>query len=106
MKHWFLDSINDMRTRALEEAARINVYRELLNITPHDVDFDFIRQTAEALEIATLDLVMEHFEEDEEKSVALKLCSADAFRLFRVLPRVDEPIKDAIILVRMSAWQF
>lgn len=103
MKHWFLDSINDMRTRALEEAARINVYRELLNITPHDVDFDFIRQTAEALEIATLDLVMEHFEEDEEKSVALKLCSADAFRLFRVLPRVDEPIKDAIILVRMSA---
>jgi len=102
MNHWLLDSVDASRIEALKQAERILVYRELLRKTT-DVDFGLIQRTAEALEMATLDLILERFEEDEEKSNALKQCAADAFRLYRILPGNDSPIADGIQLLRMSA---
>jgi len=102
MNHWLLDSIATSRVKALKQAERVLVYRELLHQTK-EVDFGLIQRTAEALEMATLDLILERFEEDEEKSKALKECAADAFRLNRILPRSDNPIVDGIQLLRMSA---
>jgi len=102
MNHWLLDSVDASRIEALKQAERILVYRELLRKTT-DVDFGLIQRTAEALEMATLDLILERFEEDEEKSNALKQCAADAFRLYRILPGNNNPIADGIQLLRMSA---
>jgi len=102
MNHWLLDSIDASRIEALKQAEQVLVYRELLNKAT-DVDFELIRRTAEALELATIDLLLERFEENENKSNALKQSAADAFRLYRILPRSDSPIADGIHLLRMSA---
>ncbi|OEU70333.1 MAG: ATP-dependent helicase [Desulfovibrio sp. S3730MH75] len=102
MNHWLLDTIATSRIKALKQAEWVLVYRELMHQTAN-VDFELIQRTAEALEIATLDMILERFEEDEEKSKALKECAADAFRLNRILPRSDNPIVDGIQLLRMSS---
>lgn len=102
MNHWLLDSIYATRIEALKQAERVLVYHELLHQTK-GVDFGLIQRTADALEIAALDLILERFEEDGEKSKALKECAADAFRLNRILPRRVDPIGDGIQLLRMSA---
>jgi replicative superfamily II helicase len=102
MNHWLLDNIDASRLDALKQAERVLVYRELLHHAI-DVDFGLIQRTAEALELATLDLLLERFEENEDKSNALKQSAADAFRLYRILPRSDSPIADGIQLLRMSA---
>ncbi|MBU1056377.1 MAG: DEAD/DEAH box helicase [Proteobacteria bacterium] len=102
MNHWLLDNIGASRLEALKQAERVLIYRELLH-HKIDVDFGLIQRTAEALELATLDLILERFEEDEEKSNALKQCAADAFRLYRILPGSDSPIADGILLLRMCA---
>jgi len=102
MNHWLVNSIDASRIEALKQAERVLVYRELLSQTT-DVDFELIQRTAEALEVATLDLILERFEEDEEKSKTLKQCAADAFRLYRILPESDSPIVDGIQLLRMTA---
>jgi len=102
MNHWLSDSIAESRAKALKQAERVLIYRELLNQTT-DVDLGLIQRTAEALEMATLDLILERFEEDEEKSRTLKACANDAFRLCRILPRSADPITNGIQLLRMSA---
>ncbi len=102
MNHWLLDNIDASRIEALKQAEQVLVYRELLN-KAIDVDFGLIQRTAEALELATIDLILERFEENEDKSNTLKQSAADAFRLYRILPRSDSPIADGIQLLRMSA---
>jgi len=102
MNHWLLDNIDASRLEALKQAEQVLVYRELLH-QEIDVDFGLIQRTAEVLELAALDLLLERFEENEEKSNILKKCAADAFRLYRILPRNGIPITDGIQLLRMSA---
>lgn len=102
MNHWLLNSINASRIEALKQADRVLIYRELLCQTT-DVDFGLIERMAEALEMVTLDLLLDRFEENEEKSNILKQSAADAFRLYRILPRSDNQIADGIQLLRMSA---
>lgn len=101
MNHWLLDNIDASRLEALKQAEQVLVYREFLH-QAIDVDFGLIQRTAEALELATLDLLLERFEENEDKSNTLKQSAADAFRLYRILPRNDSPIVDGIQLLRMS----
>ncbi len=102
MNHWLLDNIDASRIEALKQADRVLIYRELLHHAI-DVDFGLIQRTAEALELATLDLLLDRFEENENKSNILKRSAADAFRLYRILPRSGSPIADGIQLLRMSA---
>jgi len=102
MNHWLLDNIDASRLEALKQAEQVLVYRELLH-QEIDVDFGLIQRMAEALELAALDLLLERFEENEDKSNTLKKSAADAFRLYRILPRNNVPITDGIQLLRMSA---
>lgn len=102
MSHWILDSIGEQRAAALKIADRIQIYQELLH-TRAEADIELVRDMANALELATLDLILERFEEDEAKLKTMRECASDAFRLLRVLPQSENPIEEAVILLRMSA---
>jgi len=102
MNHWLLDSIEEARREALKQAISVQVYRELFDTLPN-IDESFIHRTAEALELAVLDLISEQSVDDDSKLKMLREAAADAFRLFRVLPRSVDPIEDATIRLRMSS---
>lgn len=102
MNHWLLDSIEEARREALKQANSAQIYYELFDMLP-TIDELLIRRTAEALELAVLDLISEQFDDDDSKLKMLKETAADAFRLTRVLPRSENPIEDAMIRLRMSS---
>jgi hypothetical protein len=101
MSHWLLDNLKDARKRALDQASQAQIYHELLK-EPFREDAEFIRRTAEALELAVLDLILEKPSGEAGTPEGLRQCAADAFRLFRVLPRPEEPIAAARLLLRAS----
>jgi hypothetical protein len=101
MSHWLLDGLNETRLQALKQAGCAQIYRELLD-APYDVDDELIRRSAEALELAVLDLVLEDITDNEEKQKELKLSAADAFRLFRALPRPAEALDAGLFLLRVG----
>ena len=102
MSHWLLDKLKDTRAEALKQISRAQIRRELLR-----EDFvestDLIRRCAEALELAVLDLGMDKTSEPEDVQKELRPAAADAFRLFRVLPRPTESLGMAMSLLRTSA---
>lgn len=102
MNHWILDSINERRAIALNIANHIQIYQELLQIHK-EVDVDLVRDVANTLELVALDLILDRFEENDDKLKTMRECAADAFRLFRILPQPENPIENAILLLRMSA---
>lgn len=102
MSHWILDRLSERRVAALRIADRIQIYQELLN-TRAETDIELVRDTANALELAALDLILERFEEDDAKLKTMRECAADAFRLFSVLPQLENPLENASLLLRMSA---
>jgi hypothetical protein len=102
MSHWLLEGLSETRQQALSQASHAQVYRELLD-APFSEDTELIRRTAAALELVVLDLGLEEITGDEERQKTLKLSAADAFRLLRVLPRPDEPMEAAMLLLRAGA---
>lgn len=102
MTSLLLDSLHEKRREALDIANRIQVYREIIKKEP-DVDLRLVQDVANALELASLDLILERFEEDDAKLRAMRESAADAFRLLRVLPLPNEPLKASIQILRMSA---
>lgn len=102
MSHWILDSLSERRAEALKIADRIQIYQELLN-THAKSDIELVRDIANALELATFDLILERFEEDDAKLNMMRECAADAFRLYRVLPQPKNPLEEGVLLLRMSA---
>lgn len=98
----FMSNDVSWRLQARKQAKRVQIFRELHNV-PSAVDDELIRQSAEMLEIAVLDLVLEDLADDEEKQKELKLAAADAFRLFRVLPRPKDPLEAGMFLLRAGA---
>ncbi|MFY9118847.1 MAG: hypothetical protein WAO57_00825, partial [Syntrophomonadaceae bacterium] len=102
MQHWLLDKINNTRIEALKLANQELVYQELLN-TSAKQDYAFIQRTAEALEMVILDLILDRYDEDDEKAYTIKSCAADAFRLYRVIPRMEAPLQDAAQRLRMCS---
>lgn len=101
MSHWLLDSISEKRAYALEKAERIQLFKELLD-QELSVDFTEIDDIANALELAALDLILERFEDDDARLKIMRECAADAFRLLRVLPLHEDPIRGSYQLLRMS----
>ena len=99
MSHWLLDTLSETRQRARKQADRAQIFRALDNV-PSEVDDELIRQSAEMLEIAVLDLVLEDIADDEEKQRELKRAAADAFHLLRVLPRPKDPLEAGMFLLR------
>ena len=99
MSHWLLDTLSETRQQARKQADHAQIFRELHNASSA-VDDELIRQSAEMLEIAVLDLVLEDIADDEEKQKELKRAAADAFRLLRVLPRPKDPLEAGMFLLR------
>ena len=95
-------TIASSRIEGLKQAEKALIYDELLN-EPAKIDVSRIQATAEALELVVLDLILERFEDDEEKTAVLKQCAADAFKLYRVLPAKDVPIAEGIRLLQMAS---
>lgn len=102
MSHWLLDSIANKRNAALTEADRIQFYREMAGSEP-DFDVDLIQESAEALELAVLDLELDRLSEDIERRSLLRQAAADAFRLLRVLPIPEAPLNAGVHLLRASS---
>ena len=102
MSHWLLDTLRDTRHQALKQASRAQIRHELLGM-PFSEDAELIRRCAEALEMVVLDLTRENTANDEEKQKELKLAAADAFRLFRALPRPSETMAAGMLLLRAAA---
>ena len=99
MSHWLLDRLNEKREQALKEAGRAQIFRELFN-EPAEVNHELIQRSAEALEMAVLDLTVEDIADDEEKQKELKLAAADAFRLLRALPQPNDALAAGMFLLR------
>ncbi len=102
MNHWLLDAIEEKRRAALKAADKALIHQELL-FTEVEVDIALIRDVANALELASLDLILERFEEDEEKEKMLRAAARDAFRLFKILPVPETAIDYGMLLLRASA---
>ncbi len=102
MSFWILDSLAERRVAALKIADRIQIYDELLHVRA-EADIELVRDVANALELAALDLILDRFEEDESKLKTMRECAADAFRLFRILPKNENPLENAFLLLHMSA---
>ena len=99
--HWLLDPLVENRNLALKQASRSQIRRELMG-EPFSEDAALIRRTGEALEMVVLDLILEGTH-DTETLETLQSCSADAFRLFRVLPQEEGPVDASLFLLRASA---
>ena len=99
--HWLLDSLAENRNLALRQASRSQIRRELMD-EPFSEDATLIRRIGEALEMVALDLILEGTQ-DTETLETLQSCSADAFRLFRVLPQEEDPVEASLFLLRASA---
>lgn len=93
-----LDRLSDLRQRALKQAQHVRVSQELLEF-PFDADDDLLQRAAILLEIAVHDLISDGYEEEENQR-KLRFVAADAFRLFRTLPRPDDELKAGIFLLR------
>lgn len=102
MTHWLLDSIEDLRIKSLKQAGELLLLKEF-DDSQGSFDFNFIERNAKALEMAALDLILNRFEDDDEKLINMRTCSADAFRLYRVLPRKTDPIKDGTQILKMCS---
>ena len=99
MSHWLLDGLGDTTEQALKQAGHSQIQREFPSI-PFTQDADLIRRSAEALEMAVLDMILEGITDDENREKELRKSAADAFRFMRVLPRSDDPIYTAKFLLR------
>ncbi|MGC3975387.1 MAG: DEAD/DEAH box helicase [Nitrospira sp.] len=102
MSHWLLETLGATRAQALKQASQAQIHHELFNAS-FNADNLLIKRTAEALEMVVLDLLSEGTRDDEVKLATLKSSAADAFRLFRVLPPVENSIEESLVRLRGSA---
>lgn len=101
MNHWLLDGIEERRRAALKVSDKALIYRELLSLDV-EPDLELIGSVANALELASLDLILERFEENEEKEKLLRVAASDAFQLFRTLIASEIPLDQGKTLLRAS----
>ncbi|MFA6903786.1 MAG: DEAD/DEAH box helicase [Gallionellaceae bacterium] len=101
MNHWMLESIGEMRGKALQEAARVQILSALAS-SPHEVDYLLIERVAQTLETVVMDLLLNPGDEGEQLKL-LRQCAADAYRLYRVLPAKDAMLVEAELRLRRSA---
>lgn len=102
MSHWLLEAIEEKRLIALKLSDRYQVYQELVLKEAH-INNDLIQEVANALELATLDLILGRFEENLEKEKLLRSAASDAFRLFKSLPFPKDSLEHGMLLLRASA---
>jgi replicative superfamily II helicase len=102
MSHNLLQILGDAREGALKQASRAQIHHELFD-TAFSEDALSIKRVAEVLEMTVLALLAEGTADDQEKQDTLRSCAADAFRLFRVLPRAGTSLDAGVLMLRSSA---
>lgn len=101
MSHWMLESLGEMRGKALREAARVQVLSALAN-SPHETDYVLIERVAQTMETVVMDLLPCLGVENEQLST-LRQCASEAYRLYRVLPEQKNKLGEAELRLRQSA---
>lgn len=101
MSHWMIESLGEMRDKALHEATRAQVLSELASL-PHDIDFVLIERVAQTMETVVMDLLLSPSTEKEQLHT-LRQCAAEAYRLYRVLPEQKTTLGEAELRLRQSA---
>lgn len=101
MNHWMLESIGELRSKALHEAARVQILSALTD-SPHEVDYVLIERVAQTLETVVMDLLL-NLGDESELLYLLRQCAADAYRLYRVLPAKEAMLVEAELRLRRSA---
>jgi len=101
MSHWMLDSLGELRSKALHEAARAQVLSELASL-PHEMDYVLIERVAQTMETVVMDLLL-NLGDESEQLYTLRQCAADAYRLYRVLPEKEVMLDEAELRLRRSA---
>lgn len=101
MSHWMLESLGEIRGKALHEAARAQVLSELASL-PHEMDYVLIERVAQTMETVVMDLLLNPGIESEQLHT-LRQCAADAYRLYRVLPEKEVILDEAELSLRRSA---
>lgn len=99
MTHWLLDKLNEMRIKALKQAGQVQISKELLG-TPFEIDNKMVNRCAEAMEMVVLEFLLDDISDDENKQNELKKIAADAFRLFKALPRPTDPLESGMFKLR------
>jgi superfamily II DNA/RNA helicase len=99
MSHWMLDTLGETRKLALREATRAQVLGDLTKLPP-DIDYELIERGALTLETIVMDLLLDL---ENGQSRILRQCAADAYRLYRVLPKKENSLSEAELRLRQSA---
>ncbi|MCG8393297.1 MAG: DEAD/DEAH box helicase [Pseudomonadales bacterium] len=98
MTNSFIDNISDLRTLAISAASRIRVLGELGN-PDQAPNLLLIESAAEALETAVVGtLSQNHFTEEDTDQI--KVNASDAYKLYRVLPLGNQPIRNLELTLR------
>jgi hypothetical protein len=101
MNHWLLDNITEKRERALNIVDRIQANENTLT---QNVDTStFLSNVFFALELTVLDLILDKFEEDDDKLKLMRYCAADAFRIISILPLPENTMHSFYQLLKMSS---
>jgi hypothetical protein len=101
MNHWLLATITEKRSSALKSAENLKVYGTFYR-QENETDFTEITPVANALELVVIELILDKFEENDEMITMMRACATDAFRLFRVVPLPQDPIKASCQLLKIS----
>ena len=96
MSHWLIEEQEETRQQALKQAQLARNSYEL-------ADEKLIRHSAEVLEMAVLDLVLEDIADDEKKQREMQLAAAAAFCLLRALPRPADALAAGKFLLRTGS---
>ena len=100
MNHWLLDNITEKRELALNIVDRIQANENTLT---QNVDTSTLSNVFFALELTVLDLILDKFEEDDDKLKLMRYCAADAFRIISILPLPENTMHSFYQLLKMSS---
>lgn len=96
--------LNEIRPEAVRQANRYQIFSELQGtIADVDIDFELVERAANLLQLFVYDLLHEKLADDNERREELRMASADAFRLFRILPRTKGELSNGLLVLRTSA---
>lgn len=102
MSHWLVDSSQDLIENAFSEADKALLQEEFSG-NYGEFDFSLIEGAAEVFEMVVLEsfeVLASNFQDDLASQS--KIAAANAFKLFRVLPKAEDPRKEAERRLRQS----
>ena len=103
MSNWLLDQMSDARQAAIQLAVRAHIRSELLQ-DHTEPDEEIIQRSAEVLELAVLELLLQVDPyRDQVGQRELRSAAADAFRLMQAISRPEAAIDGAAFMLRASA---